>query len=541
MKRIVSLLFFITAITGLSWADTTWVEQGDANGQWTMEDSPYMITGHLQVIGRDTLFVERGVRIVFTGPYRIYVFGGIEVYGTAENPVVFTADTTVNQDGWGGLRFISAHALSHLNYCIIENGRAEGSAEYGLGGGIYCENSQVELNHSEIRFCKAGSGHGIYARERSKVNLNETVLFSNGSDVGSGGGICLRVNSELVANGAVFDANKALYGGGITTDESTVTLQNCVLRKNTASVNGGGIFSTSSTVTLKHTFLLSNLSIGGGGMDGRSNTTLLMDRCVVAGNSAVNNGAQGNGGGLLLQSGPQQISHCTFMNNEAMLGGAIYGGTALTVRSSIFARQVDGGGMYFPLPGVNVRYSCFFDNTDGNFNGPQMPRDLGTLVSINANYDSCDVYRNILLNPLFDDSSANMYALTAGSPCIDAGDPNLPVDPDGSLPDQGAFWFSPLTADEPVSLLPQAVALHPAYPNPFNPSTHLDFDVARTGLVSLQVFDLLGRRVATLINTHLQPGSYSASWNAADVPSGTYFAVLEEGGVRFTQKLLLLK
>ncbi len=70
--------------------------------------------------------------------------------------------------------------------------------------------------------------------------------------------------------------------------------------------------------------------------------------------------------------------------------------------------------------------------------------------------------------------------------------------------------------------VPKALIVQQNYPNPFNPSTIIEFDIPSAGVVSLTVFDLLGRQVATLVNDHLQPGRYLTAWDAAGMPSGVY-------------------
>jgi hypothetical protein len=66
---------------------------------------------------------------------------------------------------------------------------------------------------------------------------------------------------------------------------------------------------------------------------------------------------------------------------------------------------------------------------------------MGINVTTNANEDSCDCYHNIQMNPLFLDAVNGDYHLTDNSPCIDAGDPASPLDPDGTIADMGAFYF----------------------------------------------------------------------------------------------------
>ncbi len=88
---------------------------------------------------------------------------------------------------------------------------------------------------------------------------------------------------------------------------------------------------------------------------------------------------------------------------------------------------------------------------------------------------------------------------------------------------------------------PTEFALSQNYPNPFNPITEIGFRIADFGMVSLKVFDLLGREVAALVNEEKSPGIYSASWNATNVGSGVYFARLESHGKYQIMKMLLIR
>ena len=88
---------------------------------------------------------------------------------------------------------------------------------------------------------------------------------------------------------------------------------------------------------------------------------------------------------------------------------------------------------------------------------------------------------------------------------------------------------------------PTDYALSPSWPNPFNPMTMIRYDVRKTGHVSLRVFDLLGREVATLVQGTIPAGSYTIAWDAADFPSGIYFCRMEAADFVQTRKMLLVK
>jgi hypothetical protein len=92
-----------------------------------------------------------------------------------------------------------------------------------------------------------------------------------------------------------------------------------------------------------------------------------------------------------------------------------------------------------------------------------------------------------------------------------------------------------------IQLIPQVFSLHPAYPNPFNSTTNLTFDVPHSSFVDLFVYDVLGRKVTELYSGWCPAGTYSTSFNGNDLPSGIYFCRMSVGDFIQTRKLLLLK
>jgi hypothetical protein len=89
--------------------------------------------------------------------------------------------------------------------------------------------------------------------------------------------------------------------------------------------------------------------------------------------------------------------------------------------------------------------------------------------------------------------------------------------------------------------LPTGFALEQNYPNPFNPSTTIVFHLRERSFVSLKVYDVLGREIATLVSEELYAGDYSVTWEAASFPSGVYFYQLRAGPYVGTKKLMLVR
>jgi hypothetical protein len=100
---------------------------------------------------------------------------------------------------------------------------------------------------------------------------------------------------------------------------------------------------------------------------------------------------------------------------------------------------------------------------------------------------------------------------------------------------------SPTDVDDPMGNLPNEFALHQNYPNPFNPGTTIDFALPQKTNVRLEIFNLLGQKIALLANGVYPAGVHSVRWNASGSPSGVYFYRLTTGSKSLTRKMALLK
>ncbi len=96
-------------------------------------------------------------------------------------------------------------------------------------------------------------------------------------------------------------------------------------------------------------------------------------------------------------------------------------------------------------------------------------------------------------------------------------------------------------SSESEDALPATLELQQNYPNPFNPVTTINYQVPRQNRVRLEVFDLMGRKVATLVNDEQQAGTYSVRFNASQLASGTYIYQLTAGNTHIVKKLTLIK
>ncbi len=98
-----------------------------------------------------------------------------------------------------------------------------------------------------------------------------------------------------------------------------------------------------------------------------------------------------------------------------------------------------------------------------------------------------------------------------------------------------------VTTDVPTETLPATYSLSQNFPNPFNPATQITYSIEKPGMVSLKIYDILGRVVADLVNRHQETGSYTVNFNASKLSTGVYFYKLESGSFSSVKKMMLVK
>ena len=95
--------------------------------------------------------------------------------------------------------------------------------------------------------------------------------------------------------------------------------------------------------------------------------------------------------------------------------------------------------------------------------------------------------------------------------------------------------------DDDISNLPREVALYQNFPNPFNPSTEIKFALPQQSDVTIEVFNILGQKTATVAQGLFPAGYHSVTWNAGSAASGVYYYKLTTGNDVMVKKMMLLK
>ncbi len=171
--------------------------------------------------------------------------------------------------------------------------------------------------------------------------------------------------------------------------------------------------------------------------------------------------------------------------------------------------------------------------------------------NIDLTWDIVNLPENITLSLInnLTGQSVNLYGFPSSNVSLPSkGGFPFPTELMETYPAIGESLFSLLVNvnleslhNEGQKLLPNDITLYDAYPNPFNPSTIINFDIKERSNVSLDIFDLKGRKVASLINEVMMPGNHKTNWNPGLLPSGVYIVELRNGKKSLNQKITYIK
>ena len=567
----------------------TYIPPGPVYGIWEALGSPYLIQGEITIPYDSTLIIEPGVEVIFQEHYKFIVNGYLEALGTESDSIHFSA--TYPFIGWHGIRFIDAPDSSHLRYCTIQYGWASGDSTNpdGYGGGIYCENSNPVFLHCRISDNDANTGGGIYC-DNSNPRFDHCNIYRNESGWWAGG-ICCTASSPIITNSHVsmnshtgivcHDGSNAMIDNctvnenlshGIYCYNSSPTINNCIIRDNWEFVAAGIWCEQESNPVIRSCTITGNCGgsgVANGGIVCQHNSNPRISYCTISDNDnpasaggisclfasnptieyCLITGNSGSIGGIYCgQNSSVCIDHCTISGNSGFAGygaGAIcfsYADNPVIINTIVEGNLGDVAIMIYYSQSPSISYCDFHNNQNGNFVG-EIPPGLGELVTQNLNNDSCDTFYNIFLDPLFEDTPSGNYHLLTDSPCIDAGDPSSPYDPDSTITDIGAFYFNQtgVRPGHPEHGFPSSFILHQNYPNPFNPTTTITFNLPLASHATLSVYNILGRRIDILANGWHTARTHKITFNGSNLPSGIYFYELSTNNYHAVKKAILLK
>jgi parallel beta-helix repeat protein len=388
-----------------SYADNI-IVSGNVSGTWSTGDS-VTVVGDITVPGGESLAIEPGVIVLFTGRYRFNINGLLLAAGSESDPVTFTRAEETEESKWRGFRFDGADDSSLLEYCLIEWAKGDGAYPDVRGGGIWINNCSPT-----VRFCTIQNNY------THNANYN-----------GAGGGICLNENSTSVIENNHILMNEADSGGGILVGwECDPVIRNNLIEDNEAFYAGGGIYvSANGRSSIENNVILSNNSggWGGGGINLWSATWLYGTFSTLDNNLIVGNTASDAGGGIYSRYDTSLLTNNTISENQANRGGGVY---VLTfdylppvLHNDILWNDTAPLGQEIYLdPAAGSEAVITYSDVEGGWAG-------------SGNIDE---------DPLFSGQISGEFDLSPGSPCIDSGDPVSDVPRGGGCRiDMGAYEF----------------------------------------------------------------------------------------------------
>jgi hypothetical protein len=522
--------------------------------------------------------------------------GGGGIYATDASVTIASNHFHDNNATYGGAIYLYDASGSVTDNTIENNALNVSGADYPMGGGIALEDCDgVTLSgNTIIGNTGARNGGAIWISGSTNVTIDGGAV--SGHTASNYGGGVYAGGSDVELSGIAFDGNIATFTGGAVAadDTSSVTVSGCVFDENSAMI-GAGVYATTGQAFIRHNLFIENTasftggavyvaSLAGGEVIGNTadrNTGVsgtgglhIVDSPIDALNNIVTNSTghgvacSGSlpslGYNLVWGSSGDDYNGCAAGAGSASADPAFADTAAVDYHLTLASPAIDAGD---PAPA--------YDDPDGSrgdmgwygshaftMDQPSYPKDLASQTS------GGDLTLTWSKNP---EASVSHYAVfcdttsgfrpSAGNLITTTPDTSttLPAPADTSycvvcaVDSNGyASGYSVKVMSEPNTGTAAGEVARYEYrldqnvPNPFNPTTAISYSLADRARVTIQIYDVGGRLVRTLVDEENPAGSYKVTWDGANnagqmVSSGIYFYRLEAGAFVRTRKMVLLK
>lgn len=476
------------SVWGSATATGTVLTERNLSGTLTKTGSPYYVQQDVYIPPKSYVKIEPGVMLIFKPDCHLYAKGEFKACGTEGDSIYFIPENKALC--WGGIVFDYNFIFDGYNnpqhlleHCVIRGSKSRGIS--GLSG-----YGTVTLSHCSIYDNQDG---GIQIGEFNTIIKNCTI-YNNSSRWGAG----------ILLRGQYWEPQYSIINSAIFNNSNPMRENQCT------NCGGGGILASG-----------------------------LLDLSVI--NTIIVNNWSNQGGGIKVE-GP---------------------GTDIKIENSIIwsnNANPSGGSEFYLCASDNYSIDLKFSDIDKR-NSEWLVIEPSQQYHPNINWRD----GNISSEPLFVAPEVFDFSIRSGSPCIDGGNPdpayydraNLlytdqPLAPaKGSLRNDIGMWGGPnlgsLTSVQKnvVKNLPSKYILEQNYPNPFNAQTTIKIHVPQRSVISLAVYDILGREVQRWEDKEYTPGIHIINWDGSNTAfptaSGLYFLKMSSQNFAAVKKIVLIR
>lgn len=463
---------------------------------------------------------------------------GVSVYGHSvhlesgldPSHIMFCDFSAPHGSGNGSLHVIDPDSLLVTGCDFIGNGGINGGAIHTAATvpGQYLEIDDCSFTDNDV-YDGGGNGGAIYGLDM-ELKITDSIFTGN---LGMDGGAFYANTCNVEMAGCSFEDNWAAFGSAMYTRECTLVARNCVASSNSANVAAVLTSNISDDEFWDCDFLDNVASNQGGVAAGFNGTSMRFTRCMFAGNRAgfapaVNSGSYGE----------LTMDRCTLFDNSSTVnfGTANQISVGASSHVDLIECLITHGSKVKPVgtayeSGTATAYNC---NFHGNYSEGRATNYDGLMEG------QLGVNGNISEYPLYCDTGARDLTLNESSICLA---PNNPNSANIGARGVGCYGVTPVGNATPAA----PVVLEGNHPNPFNPRTEIRFTLGVPDAVRLEIFDVGGRLIRTLVDGDMMDaGPHGVVWEGMNdrgspASSGIYFYRFEAGAFVGTGRMALLK
>jgi len=505
MKRFVYTIAFLLFIqqafavystpgTGRNWNLDSLV--ANSSGHFTFSGGSYFLLDTLIISSSDTIKVFQNSTIKMGNLSILYVYGTLLINPT-DSAKITAADTNFK---YIGIKLDSTSNASVLKKLIFE-----------YGNSIHMLNCNILIDSCTIRFntnYASGMQSGAISLFKANPIISHCKIFRNRrAAIVSGSNIA---SSPVITDNLIYE-NDTENGNYPQINLGAASTSPVIIRNN---IIRGGPFPMSGGISF--------LPIG-------SIQSLIIENNIIKRNRY----------GIALQnSNINAYINNNIIDSNNIQGLPMLGGSGININGGATINAIcTRNTIRWNLWGVTVQNGAkpnFGDLTSAD------TTDIGlNKIYYNGRNDSTfDFYFNVTTTDTMKAENNYWGTTIADSISRHIWDRN-------DFSNLGIIDFSPfrLVTGESniVSQIPSGYRLYDAYPNPFNPTTNIKYQISGNSYVVLKIYDITGKEAAELVNMKQSPGVYEVQWNASEYSSGVYFCRLDAGGTTDTKKLVLIK